>query len=134
MVDEYQTATSLLKIDRVLAELAERKSYTSADELTDEILTAETYKLLSHLEVCIEKASKFSHNAFIRNPKFNCISDNAKSKLFLLRCKYIDLTIGKCINVANTSVDDKVCHQCKDKFQNYKSNIINIFKEVNQSK
>ncbi|XP_052067327.1 uncharacterized protein LOC127706711 [Mytilus californianus] len=99
LADEYQTNTSLLKIDRVLAELAERKAYPSADELTDEILTAETYNLLSYLEVCIEKASKFSHKAFIRNPKFHCISDNAKSKLFLLRCKDIDLTIDKCMKV-----------------------------------
>lgn len=47
----------------------------------------------------MEHAYKVSYKVFIKSSKFHCISSDTKSKILLMRCKDLELVIGKCLDV-----------------------------------
>ncbi|XP_071119877.1 BTB and MATH domain-containing protein 38-like [Mytilus edulis] len=99
LVHEYQTNTSLIKIDRVLSAYSGENEYKSLDKLVDDILEAELYTLQKYLTACIRKASAFSTMAFERTGRFDKISSDTKAKIFIMRCKAMESRISNCMKV-----------------------------------
>lgn len=115
LVHEYQTDTSLIKIDRVLTKRMEGKKYKCPpEELIDEILKAELYFLPRYLTACNAKASSFSHKTFVTYPKFNEISGDTKYKIFSMRCTQIESQIGRCIQVID-ELQNTPCFDCESR-------------------
>lgn len=113
LVHEYQTDTSLIKIDWVLKTRMEGKKYKCPpEELIDEILKAELYFLPRYLTACIAKASSFSHKTLVTYSKFNEISGDTKYKIFSMRCTQIESKIGRCIQVID-EFQDSACFECE---------------------
>lgn len=102
MAHEYQTNTSLIKIDSVLSAYSGEIKYKSLDKLVDDILEAELYTLQKYLTACIRKASAFSTMAFERTGRFNKISSDTQAKIFIMRCKAMEAMesrISNCMKV-----------------------------------
>lgn len=99
MAHEYQTDTSLLKIDKVLSACTRDKLCKSVDKLVDNILEAELYTLSKYLTACITEASSFSPMAFRRTGRFDKISSDTKAKIFIMRCEDMESRIGNCMKV-----------------------------------
>lgn len=78
MAHEYQTKTTLLKIDEALAESVNEKEYKNENELVAEILEAAFYERPRYLHACIKKAYTHSYRELSNAPKFDYISSNTK--------------------------------------------------------
>lgn len=111
MAHEYQTDTTLSKIDEVLAACVEGREYECHKKLTDEILIAEFYNLKQYVTACIEKTSEFSHKAFKKNPKFRDVSGDTRSEIFLHMCKEMEIKIDQCIQELEVNTKYK-CGYC----------------------
>ncbi|CAG2185373.1 unnamed protein product [Mytilus edulis] len=111
LAHEYQTNTTLSKIDQVLAACVEQREYKYGEKLTEEILTAEFYNLQQYLTACIGKASAFSYKAFIKDSKFNAISGDTKSKIFLNMCKEMEIRIDQCVQEMEVNTKNN-CSYC----------------------
>lgn len=108
-----------------MAECVEQREYKYGEKLTEEILTAEFYNLQQYLTACIGKASAFSYKAFTNDSKFNAISGDSKSKIFLNMCKEMEIRIDQCVQEmeVNTKHNCTFCNsqrrfgEAKNKFQ-----------------
>ncbi|XP_063399105.1 uncharacterized protein LOC134683719 [Mytilus trossulus] len=105
LAHEYQTDTTLSKIDQVLAACLENREYECDKKLTDEILTAEFYNLQQYVAACIDKAATFSHKAFIKNPKFHGVSGDTKSEIFLNMCKEMEVRNEQCVQETEIRIE-----------------------------
>lgn len=125
---EFQAETPLFKIDGVLATCMTGKKHIHLKTLIDELVLAELYSLPKYLTACIEKASTCSHKKYEIHPKFNEISSDTKSKIFLMRCAEMESNIEDCMQV----IAERYCWcdecRCKEKLDkaNY---ILNCIKE-----
>ncbi|VDI47355.1 Hypothetical predicted protein [Mytilus galloprovincialis] len=120
LAHEYQTNTTLSKIDKVLAACVEGREYKCGENLTNEILTAEFYNLQQYVKACINKASAFSHKPFIKNPKFHDISGDTKSEIFLNMCKEMEdliqeneVRISQCVQSLEEHSKRSGCFNCQ---------------------
>ncbi|VDI26612.1 Hypothetical predicted protein [Mytilus galloprovincialis] len=106
LTHEYQTQISLEKIDKALA------SYTGAkesDKLIDDILEAEFFSLPRYLTACIQKANLLSPTVLERNPKFDNITSDTKSRIFIMKCKAMESETDKCMMVLEKYVSFLGC-------------------------
>ncbi|XP_063400506.1 BTB and MATH domain-containing protein 38-like isoform X2 [Mytilus trossulus] len=119
LAHEYQTDTSLVKIDKVLAACTAENEYKSVDKLVDDILEAELYSLSKYLTACIANASVFSPTAFQRTGRFDKISSDTKANIFIMRCAAMDKMESKISNCMKVLENVSYCN-CREKCDNKK--------------
>ncbi|XP_071131370.1 uncharacterized protein [Mytilus edulis] len=91
LADEYQTAKTLQKADKFLAEKSRLMGNAiSSTQIITNILQAELYHLTLYLEESIGIASRKWFKKLVTNPKFNEISSDSRMKIAYKRWSEVD--------------------------------------------
>ncbi|XP_063398924.1 BTB and MATH domain-containing protein 15-like [Mytilus trossulus] len=112
LAHEYQTKTTLLKIDEALAASVDKKEYKNGNELVAEILEAEFYERPRYLHACIKKAYTHSYSELSNALKFDCISSDTKFTVLSKRCEKLESGISQYLYELK-NITKSLCYNCK---------------------
>ena len=91
LADEYQTAKTLEKANQFLAKKSRTFGHIiSSEEVIQNILQAELYRLDDYLYESITIASRKFSESLVQHPKFNEITQETRFKIMTTRWKDMD--------------------------------------------
>jgi hypothetical protein len=101
LADEYQTAKTLEKANQFLAKKSKTFGHKiSSEEVIQNILQAELYRLDDYLDESITIASRKYFERLVQHPKFNEITQETRFKIMTKRWKDMDDVFKKNCNAA----------------------------------
>jgi hypothetical protein len=96
LADEYQTAKTLEKANQFLAKKSKTFGHKiSSEEVIQNILQAELYRLDDYLDESIIIASRKYFERLVQHPKFNEITQETRLKIMTKRWKDMDDAVKK---------------------------------------
>ena len=120
MIDEYLAENARKRADYFLTALAKKKSGSSlsSQELVQNIVEAEKYKLPKYLGVCINLAAKKILSNLTADNNFQNISLETRYKISMQRWKHTDHAYQTALR-SNGENASRLCKEIGEKLYNF---------------